>query len=178
MLRALVNALAAQTALFKVNVGQIVFKRDGLKRTGLYALAATYAGHGARFPGYRPLILVNATHIDPAVHLVLVAEFNDKARAGLYAGTACSTFILINNRQTGVRVHADGIKLADLDTVTTPQTAVKTACGATVHQVCEGSAFWFTISDREMDDSWSADGSSAIPLILANTFSVSFGNER
>ena len=134
MLRALVNALAAQTALFKVNVGQIVLKRNSLKRTRLYAFSATDAGHVTRFFGYRPLILVYATHIDPAVHLVLAAEFNDKARAGLGTGTACGTFVLIHNRQAGIGIHVYGIELTCAHAITTSQAPEEAACGTTVHQ--------------------------------------------
>ena len=134
MLRALVNALAAQTALFKVNVRKIVLKSDSLKRTSLYAFSATDAGHGACLLGYRALILVHATYIDPAVHLILVTQFNDKARAGLYAGTTGSTLILINNRQASLSIHADGTKLTSPDTVSASKTAIETAGSATVHK--------------------------------------------
>ena len=69
MLRTLVNTLAAQAAFLKVNISQIVLKGDGLKRTCLDTLAATYAGNGARLLGNGALILVDAAYIYPAVHL-------------------------------------------------------------------------------------------------------------
>ena len=67
MLRALVHALAAQTALLKVNVCQVVLKGDGLERAGLYALAATYAGNVTGLLGNGALVLVDAAYIYPAV---------------------------------------------------------------------------------------------------------------
>ena len=120
MLRTLVNALAAQTALIRVNVCHVVVKRDGLKRTGLDALAATYTSHSAGLLGYRPFIPVYATYKYPAVHLVAVTQFYYAARAGLDTGSACSTFILINHRQTSCGIHMNGIKLTCGHTVTTP----------------------------------------------------------
>ena len=98
MLRALVNALAAQAALVRIYVCQIVLKRDGLKRTGLDTLAATYAGYGTRLLGNGALILVDAAYIYPAVHLVAVTQFYHTARAGLDTGSACGTFFLIHHR--------------------------------------------------------------------------------
>ena len=64
MLRALVHALAAQAALLKVNVCQVVLKGDSLERAGLDALTATYAGGVASLLGNGTLVLVNATYID------------------------------------------------------------------------------------------------------------------
>ena len=72
MLRALIHALSAQTALLKVDVCQVVLKRDCLKRAGLDALSATDATNLTGLLGYRTLILVNATYIDTAVQFVLV----------------------------------------------------------------------------------------------------------
>lgn len=134
MLRALVNAFAAQTALFKVNVRKIVLKSDSLKRTSLYTFSTTDAGHGACFLGYRALIPVYATYINPAVHLILVTEFNDETRAGLDTGTACSTFVLIHYREAGLRIHTDCIELTSPDTITASKTAIETTRSATVHK--------------------------------------------
>ena len=134
MLRALIHALAAQTALLKVDVCQVVLKRDCLKRAGLDALSATDATNLASLLGYRTLILVNATYIDTAVQLVLVTQFYDHARAGLDAGTACGTFVLIHNRQTGLRIHLDGIELTCFDAIAASQTTIETSGCSAIHQ--------------------------------------------
>ena len=133
MLRALVHALAAQTALLKVNVCQVVLKGDSLERAGLDALAATYAGGVASLLGNGTLILVDATYIDPAVQFVLVAEFNNLTRAGLGAGAAGGTLVLVNYRKTCLRIHRDCIELTCLYAVTAAQAAIETACLTTVH---------------------------------------------
>ena len=140
MLRALVNALAAQTALLKVNVSQVVLKGDGLKRACLYALAATYAGYVTSLLGNGTLILVDAAYINPAVQFVLVAQFDDIARAGLGTCAAGGTLILINLRKTSLRIHPDGIELTCLDTVAATQAAKETAGLATVHHGGDGTA--------------------------------------
>ena len=140
MLRALVHALAAQTALLKVNVCQVILKGDCLKRAGLDALATTYAGCIASLLGHGTLVLVYATYIDPAVQFVLVAEFYDMARAGLDACSAGCALVLINLRQAGLRVHPDGIELTCLDAVAAAQAAVETAGLATVHHGGYGTA--------------------------------------
>ena len=98
MLRALVNALAAQAALIGIDICQVILKRDGLKCASLDALAATYAGYGTRLLGNGALILVDAAYLYPAVHLVAVTQFYHTARAGLDTGSACGTFFLIHHR--------------------------------------------------------------------------------
>jgi len=117
MLRALIHTLAAQTALLKVDVCQIVLKRDSLKRAGLYALAATYAANLACLLGYGTLILVYATYINTAVQFVLVTQLNDHARASLDTGTARGTLVLIHYRQTGLGIHLDSLELTCFDAV-------------------------------------------------------------
>ena len=148
MLRALVHALAAQAALLKVNVCQVVLKGNGLKRAGLYALAATYAGCIAGFLGNGTLVLVYTTYIDPAVQFVLVAEFYDVARAGLDAGTAGCALVLINHRKTCLRIHPDGIELTSLYTVAAAQTAIETARLTAVHHGGYGTAPGSVIGTR------------------------------
>ena len=140
MLRALVHALAAQTALFEINVSQVVLQCDSLKRACLYALAATYAGYIASLLGNGTLILVYAAYIYPAVQLVLVAEFDDMARAGLCASTAGSALVLINHRQSRLGIHVDGIELTCLDTVAATQAAKETAGLTAVHHGGNGAA--------------------------------------
>ena len=140
MLRALINALAAQAALVRIYVCQIVLKRDGLKRAGLDTLAATYAGNGARLLGNGALILVDAAYIYPAVHLVAVTQFYHVAWTSLDTGSACSTFILIHHRQACLRIHLYGIELTSLNAVTTSQAAPKTACITSVHQGSRSTA--------------------------------------
>ena len=133
MLRALVYALAAQTALLKVNVSQVVLKGDGLKRACLDALAAAYAGNVTSLLGNGTLILVYAAYIYPAVQFVLVTEFDDIARAGLGASTAGSALVLINHRKSRLGIHVDGIELTCLDTVAATQAAKETAGLTAVH---------------------------------------------
>ena len=148
MLRALVHALAAQTALLKVNVCQVILKGDCLKRAGLDALATTYAGCIASLLGNGPLVLVYATYIDPAVQFVFVAEFNYVTRAGLGACSAGCALVLIHLRQSGLRVHPDSIELTCLYAVSATQTAVETAYLPTVHQGGHGTAPGSVISTR------------------------------
>lgn len=133
MLRALVYALAAQTALLKVNVSQVVLKGDGLKRACLDALAATYAGHITSLLGNGTLILVYAAYIYPAVQFVLVTEFDDTARAGLDAGSAGGALVLINHRKSSLGIHLNGVELTGRYAVTATQTAKETAGLTAVH---------------------------------------------
>ena len=114
VLRTLVNALAAQTAFVRIYVRKVVLKRDSLKLAGLDTFAATYAGSSASLLGHRTLVLVDAAYINPAVQLVPVTQFNHTARAGLGAGTACSTLFLVNHRQTRLGIHLDGIELSGI----------------------------------------------------------------
>ena len=148
MLRALVNALAAQTALLKVNVCKIVLKGDSLERAGFDALAATYAGYIASLLGNGTLILIYAADVYPAVQLVLVAQFDDMARAGLCAGAAGGALFLINHRQTRLGIHLDGIELTCLDTVTATQAAKEASCLTAVHHGGYGTAPGTVISAR------------------------------
>ena len=148
MLRALVHALAAKTALLKVNVCQVVLKGDSLERAGLDALTATYAGGVASLLGNGTLVLVNATYIDPAVQFVLVAEFYDMARASLGAGTAGCALVLVNHRKTGLRIHPDGIELTSLYAVAASQTAIETARLTAVHHGGYGTAPGSVIGTR------------------------------
>ena len=148
MLRALVHALAAQAALLKVYVCQVVLKGDSLERAGLYALAATNAGCIAGFLGNGTLVLVYTTYIDPAVQFVLVAEFYDVARAGLGAGTAGCALVLINHRKTCLRIHRDGIELTSLYAVAASQAAKETACLTAVHHGGYGTASGSVIGTR------------------------------
>ena len=146
MLRTLVNALAAQTALLKVYVCKVVLKGDGLERAGLDALAATYAGYVASLLGYGTLVLVDAAYINSAVQLVLVAQFDDTARAGLYAGSAGSALVLVHNGKSCLRIHLDGVELTCLHAVTAAQAAVETAGLASVHHGGNGTALGSVIS--------------------------------
>jgi len=140
MLRALVNALAAQTALLKVYVCKVVLKCDGLERACLDALAATNAAHLARLLGYGTLVLVDAAYINPAVQFVLVTQLYDHARAGLDAGTACSALVLIHNGKAGLGIHLDGLELACLDTVAASKASKEAACSTAVHKRCGSTA--------------------------------------
>ena len=146
MLRAFVDALAAQTALLKVDVCQVVLKGDSLERTGLDALAATYAGYVASLLGYGTLVLVDAAYINPAVQLVLVAEFDDAARAGLYAGSAGSALVLVHNGKSGLRIHLDGVELTGRYAITATQAAKETAGLTAVHHGSYGTASGSVIS--------------------------------
>lgn len=140
MLRTFLNTLPAQTAFLKVNIRQIVLQCDGLKLTGLHALATTYAGYGASLLRYRPLVLVDARHIYPAVLLVLVSEFNDMSRTSPHTGTTGGTLILIDLRKTCLRIHTDGSKTAGRHAVTTAQTAIEAPCLATAYHIRNGTA--------------------------------------
>ena len=146
MLRALVYTLAAQTALLKVNVSQVVLKGDGLERAGLDALAATYAGYVTSLLGNGTLILVDATYINPAVQFVLVAQFDDIARAGLDAGTAGGALVLINHRKSSLGIHLNGVELTGRYAVTATQTAIETAGLTAVHHGGNGTALGSVIS--------------------------------
>ena len=134
LLRTLIHTLAAQTALFKINICKIVFKGNGLKRTSLYTLAATYASHAASLFGYRALVLVDTAHVNPAVKLVLVAQFYYATGTSLGASSASGTFILIHNWQSGLRIHVYGIKLTGLYAITATQTPKETTGLTTVHK--------------------------------------------
>ena len=148
MLRAFIHALAAQTALLKVNVCQIVLKGNGLERAGLDTLAATYAGYITSLLGNGTLILVYAAYVNPAVQFVFVTEFDDMARAGLCACTAGSTLVLINHRKTRLGIHMDGIELTCLDAVAATQAAKETTCLTTVHHGGYSAALGSVISAR------------------------------
>ncbi len=146
MLRAFVHALAAQTALLKVYICQVILKSDGLERAGLDALAASYAGNVARLLGYRTLVLVDAAYVNPAVHFVLVAEFDDTARAGLGASSAGGALVLVNHRESGLGIHLYGVELTCLHAVAAAQAAVETASLASVHHGGNGTALGSVIS--------------------------------
>ena len=88
MLRALIHALTAQTAFVEIYISHVVSERDGIELTGLDALSATYAGHVTSILGNRTLILVYATHVNAAVHLVTVPNLDYATRAGLDAVAA------------------------------------------------------------------------------------------
>ena len=134
MLRALVYTLAAQTALLKVNISQVVLKGDGLELACLYALAASYATHLTCLLGHWTFVLVYATYINPTVQLVLVTQLNNHARASLGTGSASRTRVLIHNRKTGLGIHMNSIELARLDAVTASQTSKETTGSTAVHQ--------------------------------------------
>jgi len=148
MLRTFIYALAAQTALLKVNVCQVVLKGDCLERAGLDALAATYATYLTSLLGYRTLVLVDAAYIDPAVQFVLVTEFDDLTRAGLSAGTASGALVLINHRKSRLGIHLDGIELTCLDAVAATQAAKETAGLTAVHHGGYGATLGSVIGAR------------------------------
>ena len=148
MLWAFVHALAAQTALLKVYICQVILKSDGLERAGLDALAASYAGNVTSLLGNGTLILVDAAYINPAVQFVLVAQFDYMARAGLDAGTAGGALVLINHRKSRHGIHLNGVELTGRYAVTATQTAKETAGLTAVHHGGNGTAPGSVISTQ------------------------------
>src|SRR5574344_1482816 len=146
ILRTYIHTLSAQTTLLKINICQIVFERNSLELTYLHALSATDTSHGTCIFRYWSFIFIHAADIYPAVHLVLITQFNDRTRTGRYAHTACRTFILIYLRKTCIRIHVDSIKLAGCHTVPAPQTSVRTASLSTGHHVSDRTTVRTVIS--------------------------------
>jgi hypothetical protein len=58
--RTSVNALTAQTALVEIDVSHVVANGDSTKRTGLLALATSYAGSLTSFHGNSTFVFVDA----------------------------------------------------------------------------------------------------------------------
>ena len=126
--RALSHTLLAELAFSEVDVREIVLHRDGLERTYLGALSAAYAGSLAGLAGSSTLVLVHAADEHTHIPAALVAKFDDVLRAGLHTSPACSTFLLVHDRKSCLRIHGDGTELARSDTVPAAETSERTAC--------------------------------------------------
>ena len=117
-------ALAAELALGEVYIGHIVLHGDGIVGTNLGAFSATYAGSLAGLAGHGPLVLVDAGNIDAHISRSLVPDFDDALGTSFRTGSAGCTFLLINHRKSGFRIHLDCSESTGLNTVATAQTAV------------------------------------------------------
>ena len=119
MLRTYLLALTAQTALPEIDVGKVVLDGDGTERTLLLTLAATDAGSLAGLHGSSSLVLVDTADKDATALWTLLAQFDDMTRTSLYAGTTRGTLILINLRNTRLRINLNGIELTSCLAITT-----------------------------------------------------------
>ena len=117
-------ALATETALGVVNVGEVIADRDGVKLALLETLTTADAGVGADLLIDRSLILIDAGDEDAPIFLSFLPQLDDVAGAGLDALTAGGTLILIDLGETGGGIHMDGIEVADAHAVATSETAV------------------------------------------------------
>ena len=117
-------ALAAELALGEVYIGHIVLHGDGIVGTNLGAFSATYAGSLAGLSGHGTLVLVDAGNIDAHISRSLVPDFNDALGTSFGTGTAGCTFLLVNHRKSGFRIHLDCSEGTGSDTIATAQTAV------------------------------------------------------
>ena len=122
--RALLHTLGTEFTLLRIYPGQIVLYDNCIMRTYLDALGATYAGRLARLAGHCPLVFTVACHHDLEAAGALCPEFNDTLGAGFGAGAATGTLLLVHNRQSGFRIHPDGVKLACTLAVTSTQTSI------------------------------------------------------
>lgn len=103
--RALVHALATQLTLVEIDISEVVVECNGLERTGFGALAATDAGSRTVFASDGTLVATHAGHEYATVFGTFVAEFEECFRALTDACAASSTFILVDDGQTGFGVH-------------------------------------------------------------------------
>ena len=94
------------------------------------ALGATDAGGFAGLAGHRAFVLVVAGDYHLEAARTLVAKLYDALRANLGTCAATGTFGLVNHRETRLRIHLDGVKLARAGAVATSQ-AAKSARGIT-----------------------------------------------
>ena len=121
--RAFSHTFLTEFALVKVNVGKIILYGDRSKRTNLCALATTDAGCLACLACHCSFVLVNAAYEYSHIPLSLVAKFNHSLRASLDASSAGSTFLLVNDRKTGLGIHRDRIEFTCRHTVSAAETA-------------------------------------------------------
>ena len=133
------HAFAAGLAFGIVDVGQVVGHGDGLERTCLGALSASYASRRAVLARNCAFLLVVAGHKHAAVAASFVADLEDAARAGSRAGLAADTVFLINFREVRLWVDADCVILASAYAVAAAETAERTAVFSGEHGVGKGA---------------------------------------
>ena len=95
--------------------------------TDLGTFSAPDAGNLAGLAGNSALLFVNALNIYPHSAWSLVAELDHSLRTSLHAGSAGSTFLLVNYRKTCRRIHRNGSESTGTHTVAATQTSVKTS---------------------------------------------------
>ena len=100
--------------------------------TDLGTFSAPDAGNLAGLAGNSALLFVNALNIYPHSAWSLVAELDHSLRTSLHAGSAGSTFLLVNYRKTCRRIHRNGSESTGGNTVPAAQAAVKAARVTTV----------------------------------------------
>ena len=103
--RAYYNAFSAQAAFVEVDIGDIVLYGNGSERTFLLAFAASYAGSLTGLACHCAFFHIDARDKHTASLRAFIPEFYDFLRAGLYARTACSTFLFIHDRKPRDRIH-------------------------------------------------------------------------
>ena len=125
-------ALTAQTAFLPIDVREVVLDRDSLEVTLFLALTAAYTCVLARFARYRAFVFVAAEHHDSAVLRSFLTQLNQRSRTCLYALTARGTLLVIYDRQSCLRIHAQCAELTSSYAVTAAQTSERTSCFAYV----------------------------------------------
>jgi hypothetical protein len=113
------HALTTDAALLVVNVADIVLNLNSFELTLLLALATTDTGGLTSLHGYRPFVLVDTRNEHATPLRTLFAKLDDVTRTCLDASATSHTLFFIDLRQTRLRIHVDGIKLASCHTVAT-----------------------------------------------------------
>ena len=132
-------AFATQAALGEVDICQVVFHGNGTELAFFGTFAAADAGSLAGFPCDCPFVFIDAADENPSVFRTFVAEFDNVARTGFDASTASYAFFFIDDGQPRCRIQVDGIKLAGIDTVSTPQATESAGGFANIQGVHDGA---------------------------------------
>jgi len=126
LLRTFCHTFAAHLAFGVIDVGQIVFDRDGFERARLRALSAADARGFAVFHCNRTFFLIAARNVNAASFRPLVAYFDNASGTVLRTNAAADALLFVNSRQLGLRIDVDGVETASPLTVTATETSVGT----------------------------------------------------
>ena len=122
-------ALTTHFTLLCVDVGQVVLKRDGFELlASLDAFATTDTRGLAGFVSDSTFVFVVAKNDDATPLRTFESNLDNSPRASLRTGSTSCTLLLVNLRQTCLRIHVESIELAFVHTVATAETTIAAAC--------------------------------------------------